>query len=108
MNTTLKYYDKIYFKIIFYYEFKILKIKLACILFYLAVANIGGFWEVRRHDFMLATFLEGAFELSYLRALAKYMNYSYFVIRLKFLCSLNVRMNSINKSFFLHITHCFL
>jgi len=68
------------------------------------VVNIAGFWGVRTCcnvlDFMLATFIEGAFELAYLRALTKYMIYSYFVICLKFLCSVNVRVNSGNLSLF--------
>ena len=74
--------------------------------------NIAGFCGVRICcnvlDFMLATFFEGAFELVHLRALAKYMNYSYFVTCLNFFSSsANVRMNSGHLSF-LHITHCFL
>jgi len=48
------------------------------IFFYLVVANIAGFWGVRTCcnvlDCVLATFFEGAFELVYLRGLAKYMN----------------------------------
>ena len=52
------------------------------------MVNIASFCEVRTcfntFDFVLATFLEGAFERAYVRPLAKYMNYSYFVICLKF------------------------
>jgi hypothetical protein len=59
---TLKYYDKIYFKINFYNDFKILKLKLNFIIFNFAVVNIAGFCEVRTCcnvlDFVFATFLK--------------------------------------------------